>query len=179
MSDQVAVLLITGRHSIAGILDHRDLRVLDVLNDPTTEFLRLRQAVVSRHIQGEAIAQLNEAIIPKTTIEFVVLLDKGHEAPIRRHYGFVEKQAHGVFLLLADYEIRGAHSIKGRPDPLYSPLGHDMSSFFPITAATFSNVMSSHRPVQAGVIFVNKAKVCVIEMAGASAVLGHARGRSS
>lgn len=159
----VPVVVIAGRHTFAGVIDHSNLRVLDVLNDVGTDFLRVLRVEVFRHFQGERLEQLSEAVVPKAAIDCLILCEDTHEAPLRRQYSFVEKQPRTVFVTLADYEIRGNIMVKGNPDPRQT-LGRDAPLFFPIAEATVSSIDKIGPPIAAPVVLVNKVKTSLLQI---------------
>jgi hypothetical protein len=162
-TNQVAVLFIVGRHSFAGTIDHSSSRVLDVLNDVNTEFLRVHGGAVFRGFQGGPIGQFDETTVPKSAIDCVVLTEERHEAPQRRQYALVEKQSHPVFVLVADYEVRGNVMLGRTVDPVLV-LNSSASTFFPIVTASVSTVDVKGPPLSARVVFVNKAKVSLLQI---------------
>ncbi len=114
MSDRVAILIVADHHSLFGEIKSRGLRMLDVLNDVSTDYLRLHDVAVRRGIQDESISkQLPAVTIPKSAIDFVLLESSKHEAPLRRQHAFVPKDAHTAFILLGEYEIHGTFMFKG------------------------------------------------------------------
>ena len=53
-TNPVDVLLIAGKHSFAGAMEHSSSRVLDVLNDVNTEFLKVGKVAVFQGLGGAA-----------------------------------------------------------------------------------------------------------------------------
>ncbi len=106
-TDRVAALFFVGQHTIAGFVEHSGTRILDVLNDASTEFLSVHGGATFRGINGQPIGEFELATVPKSAIDCVVLTEEDHEAPLRRKYALVEKKSQGVFVLLPEYEIRG------------------------------------------------------------------------
>ena len=98
MADRVTILSVAGSHSFFGSIDNRGLRVLDVLNDISSDYLQLYDVAVLRGIRGELIEQLPEATIPKSALDLVLLESNKHEAPVRRRHAFVPKEMRGVDL---------------------------------------------------------------------------------
>jgi len=163
MADRVFILVVAGQHSFLGALENSGLRVLDVLNDASTEFVHLHDVVVSRGFHGECLKQILDATIPKSTIDFVLFDPKTHEAPMRRRHAFVEKRPQSALVLLADYEIRGTFMLKGSPDSLLV-LQHGLSTFFPFTSARVCRLGTTSDSVSAEVALVNKSKVSLLHL---------------
>jgi hypothetical protein len=53
MDEHVTALIIAGQHSFAGLLDNRGQRVLELLNDASTQFLQLNEVLVHRAFDSE------------------------------------------------------------------------------------------------------------------------------
>ena len=163
MADRVSILVVSGLHSFFGEVENRGLRVLDVLNDVSTGFLQLHDVTVIRGFHGERIKRIQDAMIPKSAIDFVLLESETHEAPMRRRHSFVEKRAQRALVLMADFEIRGTFMLKGPVDSMVA-LGRDSSPFFPITSANVKRLVSTGESVKAGVVMINNSKVSLLHL---------------
>lgn len=162
-SERVALLFIVGKHAFGGAVDHHSSRVLDLLNDVHTEFLRVCSVAVFQGFSGRLIAQFDEATIRKAAIDRVALTEERHEAPLRRQYARVEKQRSPIFALLTNYEVRGTVMLDRSVDPGLV-LNHQASTFFPVVAAKVSCVDAPGPPLVAKVVFVNKNKVSLLQI---------------
>jgi len=134
MTEHVTILVICGQHSFAGKLDNRGLRVLDLLNDVSTEYLELSEVAVHGKFFDGIVQQLPNAIIPKAIVDIVLLKQGNHEDPMRRQHALVEKRSHSAFVVVGDYELRGKLMLKGVPDTI-GALTREFSAFFPLEAA--------------------------------------------
>jgi hypothetical protein len=157
VTSRVDILIVSGQHSFSGSVENRGLRILDVLNEPSTEFLNLHNVSIQRGFDETSIEHVGATLVPKTAIDFVLLKSETHEAPVRRRHALVAKDRYSAFVTLAHYEIRGKFVAKGTVDPKVV-LHQDASAFFAIVSPTI-NWGGSTRPVSAGVAFVNRAKV--------------------
>lgn len=162
-TDRVGVLLVVGRHSFTGSVDHNSSRVLDLLNDAHTALLRVHGVAVFRGTQVRPIVEFDEVTVPKSGIDCVVLTEERHEAPLRRQYALVEKQPHPVFAVMTDYEIRGTAMLERSADPALV-LNSSALTFFPIVAASISRADVDGPPLSANVVFVNKTKVSLLQI---------------
>jgi hypothetical protein len=163
MAEAVTIIVLAGRHAFSGTLENRGSRVLDLLNDLNTEFLRLRDICVHAGFCEEIITQLESGIIPKRMID-VVLLDRGrHEAQMRREHAVVKKKSCGAFFVVGDYEIQGKLMLKGSTDVL-SAMTCELSAFFPVKDTRLSRVGGDHSPAAAGVALINKAKATLVQI---------------
>lgn len=168
-TDRVAVVIVVGRHSLAGTIEHRGSRVLDVLNDTSTEFLRVHEVAVFRGLKGGPLAEYAEITVPKSAIDCALLADNRHEAPLRRQYARVEKHMHCMFALVTDHEIRGRAMFERSADTM-SILNSGASNFFPVVNVSVLSADSNGPPMSAAVAFVNKAKVLLLHVEQKAAV---------
>ncbi len=159
MPEQIPIMVISGRQRIAGFLDHGGHRVLDVLNDAGTDYLQLQNATI-----GQNTTPLDGATLLKSGIDFVVLVDEVHEAPLRQRYAFVEKQTYSAVIVVAEYVLHGSLQMKGRADTRII-VGRDAPTFFPMTDVVYGDEGS--RPVA----LVNKARVVAISLGHQTALL--------
>jgi hypothetical protein len=162
MADPVAVVVMAGQHSFFGGLENRGLRVLEVLNDVSSNYLQLHAVTVRRGLDGISIGQLAKATVPKTAIDFVLLERDQHEAPLRRKYALLPKNAREALVLLGEYEIRGTFMISGTFDVLPA-LRQESTAFFPVAAAHLTHVRSD-APISAGVALINGLKTTLMHL---------------
>jgi hypothetical protein len=163
MTDRVSVIVVAGPHSLFGTIEHRGLRMLDVLNDVSSNYLQLHKVTVRRGVDGPCISQPCEATLPKSAIDFVLLEANKHEAPMRRTYAVVAKQPRAALILLGDYEIRGQFMIKGSFDGLPT-LCQEPIAYFPVTRARLSRVTGADTPFSAGVALINGLKTRLLQL---------------
>ncbi len=163
MADPVTIILVAGQHSYSGLLDNRGLRVLDLLNDPGTEYLRLSKVTLHQKFFEWTIESLPEVTILKSGIDFVLLEQGRHEAPLRRQNVRVEKRSYSAIVFLNEYEIRGTLMLKGAPEAALA-LSRELSAFLPITNARLSIPEGSSVPAPAGVALINKSKVTLLHI---------------
>jgi len=161
--DSVTLLFVVGQHSFAGSVEHHSTRILDVLNDAQSSLLRVRNAIVFPGFRGAPVAEFAEATVQKASLDFVLLTDDRHEAPLRRKFSLIDKQPHPTFVLLPDHEIRGTALLERSIDPELL-LNHRASAFFPIVNATIARPNSDDHPLTAHVAFINKQKATLVEI---------------
>jgi hypothetical protein len=163
MADRVSVLIVAGLHSFLGDVENRGVRVLDVLNDDHTAFLHLHDVAVFRGFQGECLKRMNEATIPKRTIDFVLIESMTHEAPLRRRHSYVEKRPQSALVLMTEYEIRGTFMLRGSADSLLTSR-RETPTFIPITSACVKRLESSGESIKANVLLVNNTRVSLAHL---------------
>lgn len=155
-SGHVVVTITAGGHSLVGAFECRSQRILDVLNDASTDFLRVRQVAVFRQIRGECIAHLHDVTIPTSAVRFAALQGDKHDASLRQ-YAFVGKQAHRAIVVCDGHEMCGTVMATGTADPV-SALGKDASMFFAVTDVQVSNDVTNES-FRMPMTFVNKTMV--------------------
>jgi hypothetical protein len=163
MADRVPILTVSSQHSFTGTVENRGLRVLDVLNDVSSDYLELHDVAVRRGTHGQCIKQLPQATIPKSAIDFVLLEFDRHEAPLRRGHAFVPKETRQALVIVGDYEIQGTFMPKGSFDALRG-LRQEPTAFFPIVAPNVSRATSADAPVSAAVALINGLKVSLLHV---------------
>ncbi len=161
MADSVTILAVAGQHSLFGVLQNTGVRVIDVLNDPGTDFIRLEEAIVCRGIQGQCVERAPELTVHKAVLDFVLLDTGKHEAPVRRHHTRVEKELHEALVLVGDYEIRGTLMLRKSSD-LIAALNRELSNFFPVITPRLSIVSTDKGPIAAGLAIVNKSRISLL-----------------
>jgi hypothetical protein len=134
-----------------------------LLNDPSTEFLQFSNVALHQKFFEKNIKNLPDVTIPKSGIDFVLLEQGKHEAPLRRQNALVEKRSYPAFLVLGNYEIRGNLMLKGAPE-VVGALKRELSAFFPITHPRVSIVGGADDSVPAGVALINKEKVSLLHI---------------
>ena len=142
MTNRVSVIVVAGPHSLFGAIEHRRLRMLDVLSDVSSNYLQLHSVTVRRGIDGQCISQPWEVTLPKSALDFVLLEADKYEAPLRRTYTVVAKQPRAALILVGDYEIRGQFMIKGSFDGL-PILCQEPIAYFPVTRARISRITNA------------------------------------
>ncbi len=157
---RAAVILITYEHRFTGQVPTGGRRLLDILNDRTTEYLHIHDVQVFRSTDtGTCIAAFPEAVVRKADLSLVLITTEKHEAPEKRLYGFVPKKLYHVFLTVPGYEVQGRlHLTASSPEPV-AVLARETSEFFPITQATVSQVDGAAGTLQVPVIIVNKTSI--------------------
>lgn len=152
------IIVIFEEHWVVGMVPNSGVRVLDILNDLSTDYLRLNDAQMFREKDRDrSVASVPEVVIPKEQIRLLVIPSREHEAPGKRRNTRVEKRMTEVMFVVPSYLVRGEiHLSSMRDDSLYT-LASEVGTFFPITNATVECPTS--QPINAPVVIANKAKV--------------------
>lgn len=168
-----SVALVMGEHWITGLLATEHRRVLDILNDKTSEFLTLAEVRLYQGSDlGEPLFALPRSVVPKARIALLLITEERHEAPARRATNFVRKDHYEVFLTVPGLEVKGYVHLTQRVDPIafLSRLGRDGVAFFPVTDATVSQLGPFGEPAQAPVAVVNRQSVNLFYLGDAPSV---------
>ncbi len=130
----VSAILVTPGHMLKCKILVRGQRVLDILNDGGSEYLRVCDVLVFRKDGTRCSFQPQEAVIPKANIHLAILSGSKHEAPEKRAVAFSSKDQYEALATVDQYEIHGRIHMKGHPDGT-SFLTREASRFVPITQA--------------------------------------------
>lgn len=145
----------------AGILNLSGNRVLDVLNDASSGYLKLNEVNVSLDRIDKAASPLPQAIIVKSQMLWVAILSDKHESPEKRFHSFVARQSESITVVVPGSVIRGTTQVTAAKDPVLF-MSRGGAGFFPVTNARLES--SSHKPLEAPVIFVNYKAVQILHL---------------
>jgi hypothetical protein len=154
------VILATDNHLFTAAVPTRGNRLLEVLNDHTTEYLVVNDFRLYSDKDGDDAAR-PPAVVRKSNLA-LAMLPTLHEAAERRMYYFVAKKSHPCRIVVGDYTIAGNLSLRGAPD-LNVILSTELQHFFPITEAIVSHT-GLRAAVKPSVVLVNKDKVAALQL---------------
>ena len=159
--DEMSVILFVDRLKIEARLKTSGYRLLDVLNDPMTEYLQIYDARVSE--RGETVQQeLHDAVIVKAEISVAVVPSDRHEAKERRRFIAIDKKRYPAPLFADGFDVRGTIHLGGPSDPVIALAG-ELQGFFAITEATLTHTATGER-LDAPVIMPNKRLLSMIHI---------------
>lgn len=133
-SQELSVTVVTTEHFFRGVVRTHGQRLLDSLNDPTTDFFAMDDVEVFRASYNVRAAQLPTAAVWKRHIGMVLITVRRHEAPERQANARRVKQQFPAMLTCLGYDIEGTVHLRGLADPV-NALSHDFDNFFPVTEA--------------------------------------------
>jgi hypothetical protein len=165
---EIEVFVATAQHLMLGRVQTSGNRLQEVLNDSSTDFLRLKNASVFRGATTQVRAAGN-LTIAKQQIAFATITGDRYEAPQKRAYAFADKKHCNCFIVVLGFELEGTINLKGAIDPVVA-LRSELPEFFPIAEPKIGN-LGVQQPVPATVVLVNKAMVSVIEISSPAAEL--------
>ncbi|MFC2054208.1 hypothetical protein ACFLV7_07920 [Chloroflexota bacterium] len=167
VAEGTSVMMFTHQHRLNCILPTGGQRLREILNERTTEFLRIFDVQVFHGINADVCdSNLSDVVINKASICLVIIPTEKHEAPEQRMIKRFTKNLYAIFLSVISFEVKGTIHLINSPhsQQLTNYLVHDLNNFFPITNATISQVNSSAKPLIAPVVLVNKACVGIFSL---------------
>lgn len=154
------VIAVVSDHWLRGRMATIGQRVLDVLNEGNTDFLRLEVAqVFSTADLKTPITVLDEVMIPKDKlgVVFIPAVDQAVNRPeseLRHYHAKIQTRPTASFALICGHAIQGNIHLKGRlTDPIFT-LNHALTRFFAMTQASVSLPAGGSMP--ASVAIANK-----------------------
>ena len=155
-TDLTPVILVVENHWLLGKLQTSDKRVLDILNDPQTDYLDLQDVkVFSSTNRQKCLANMPTAIIPKESLHLLIIpTDKFEGSRNKRIHRIVEKRELDVCTVAAGYLVQGKLHIKSHGYDARYTLTHVLSNFFPVTDATLSG--PGIDPITVSTVMTNK-----------------------
>ena len=173
VTTKIPTIVIFNDYWLAGMIPNTGLRVLDTLNDPSSDFVMLKDAKLYRekHREDHSIATFSEVVIPKERISLVVIPRHEHESPDNRRNARVDKRCCQGMFVVPRYSIRGDIHLTGLHDDSLYTLVTDLGGFFPVTNATIE--CPSGKSISAPVVIANKSKVDCFCLGGSLTVPLH------
>lgn len=163
MVGEVSTLLITRDHLIHGDVDMAERRLLEVVNDSSTNYLRVRSAAVFRRECNSLVAQASDVVVPKNSLALLAPATDRHEAPQKRRDNFTAKRKSDAFVIVPGYEIFGKLYLNGVDDPVVA-LTHELGAFFPIADAEVCWSGAPRGGVALPVVIVNSAFISLLRI---------------
>lgn len=160
------VELITHEHRFTASVHAHGHRLLDVLNDRTTDYLEINDVKVYRYTAPqEEVTTIPHAVVRKDDLHLVIITGEEHEAPTHRLFGFVQKIPYDVFITVPGYEVQGIIHVQyqHKMSPI-AALARETSQFFPVTRATAAQASTGSDVLSTSVIMVNKRSLCLFAM---------------
>jgi hypothetical protein len=154
---EAAVVLATDQHLMEVVVATKGQRLLEVLNDPNSDFLRVFDLKLIAGEGDDREASAPSGIVRRSNIILALLSDQ-HEAPQRRQYSFVEKKVRSASMIAGGYRIQGELQIRGSDDPV-AVVNAELQNFFPVTAAVVTHPTIRWSTLQSSVALVNKQRL--------------------
>jgi hypothetical protein len=158
------VEVITQHHCYRGLLVSRGCRVADVLNDPSSDLIEMRevagtaQAAIAREVHYEQV------FLSKSHILLVVPRGN-HEAPLARRNKYVEKERYGAMVALPGYTFSGILHLPTRSDALtLLRTNSSLPGFLGLTEATVHVSLHGFLDSPCDVLVLRRAAIESIQM---------------
>lgn len=151
----------TGSYRFSASVVVYNRRLVDVLSDPTTDYLDMVDIYISRiNNPGDIVATYKSGTLIKEEINFILLASEAEGTSKQRHY--TGRQNLPIFLSIPSFEIHG-HIQWGTQDwEARKLLATDSQKFLPILDATASNSLFPDVTFQGPLALVNKTQIQVI-----------------
>lgn len=149
---------------ILGTLELNDRRVQEVLNDSSSDFLKLDDVEIHVRETTGCVAKLDQTVIPKAKLQYVVADSCEHETPERRWNNLTAKAAYRAFAIVGDDCLSGNLHFSTKPtDTLHTWLNR-LSPFFVLTEAELCIEGRGINPMKLPLVFANKDHVSCFEV---------------
>jgi len=136
-------------------------RLIDVLTDPTTDYLDMVDIYISRiNNPGDIIDTYEKGTLVKEEINFLLLATETEGTSKERHYS--SRQSLPIFLSIPSFEIHGKIRWGTKELQAKRILGPDAQHFLPILEATASNSLFPKVTFQGPLALINKTKIQVV-----------------
>ncbi|MCR4412664.1 MAG: hypothetical protein NUV77_09595 [Thermoguttaceae bacterium] len=134
---ELRTILATYEHLLTADVPTNGQRLLDTLNDRTSDFLRVTNVQLVQRDGTGCVASVPAAAIRKAQIGLAIPASESHEARDKRLACFVQKKEYEAILLVLGYVVRGRLQLRDTDDPVVA-LCHELQTFFPIPHASVS-----------------------------------------
>jgi hypothetical protein len=154
-SNSAAAIFVTSHFDVHGTVSTGSSRILDVLNDHNTRFLKLDKASIFPHGQSTPISELHSTVLVKANIHLVLLLGEDRPSESKVFFASLSRKTVNVVLTMPTTIVEGRIHVKAASDPQgYWSL--EAGTFFPITTGTIRDANGTAEPRSMSVILVNK-----------------------
>lgn len=162
-TQQIPVTLVTHEHLFKATLPSRGERILDILNDSTSDFVRIYSAHLFCRGQDTPFTMLPEVVVRKANVGLVVVTGEQHEAPQKRRNAFTAKTKYRAFLVALGYEIQGTIHLNASGDPV-CVLSSEMGRFVPVQNASVSRGGICDDGLHGQVVICNHAFISALQI---------------
>ena len=136
-------------------------RLIDVLSDPTTNYLDMVDIYISRiNNPGDIVATYQTGTLIKEEINFLMLASEAEGTSKQKYFGTRENLP--IFLSIPSFEIQGQIQWGTREIQAKKLLAPDTHKFLPVLNATASNSLFPEVTFQGPMALVNKPKIQVV-----------------
>lgn len=161
--EHLSAMAVTQEHYFKGTFPTHGQRLLDSLNDATTDFLTMEDVEVYRVSQNVRAMELATAALRKEYIGMVLVTSHRHEAPERQVNHRRDKQHFPAFLTCFGYDVKGMVHLRGYAEPV-NALMLDFEPFFPVTDAVVTHGGNTALQVKVPVAMVKRDAVSLFNL---------------
>lgn len=163
-SEHLSATAVTQEHFFKGTFSNHGQRLLDSLNDTTTDFITMEDVEVFRASHNSPAVELPKAAVRKEHIGIVLLNSDRHEAPEKQMNHRRDKEHFPAFLTCFGYDIQGTVHLRGYADPV-NALTHDFALFFPVTDSVVTHGGNTGLQLKVPVAMINRDAVSLFNLA--------------
>lgn len=156
-SEFVSADIYTQYHRYSGQVTTRGNRLADLLNDPTTDVLELRNVRVSQPTNQVADAIECAQLQLKKDAILLAIPTGSYEAPGKRLYSYVEKQHFLAHMMLPGYNLVGTLHLPSRVNHwAFLCEGSTTPSFIAMTDVTIRVAANNVEPIHTKVVIFRR-----------------------
>lgn len=152
------VVFVSSHFDVHGSVTTGTGRVLDVLNDQTTRFLKLDNARIRPRMSEAVISQLRSCVLAKDSIQLAQLVGEDRPNETKVFFAAQSRKTFDIVLTLPTIVVEGRIHVKSSQDP-QAFLTLESGSFFPVTSARFHEESPDATSHVHPVVLVNKSFV--------------------
>jgi hypothetical protein len=154
-SDSATALFVLSHHDAHGTVATGTGRLLDVLNDQNTRFLKLNDARICPRAERHALVELTSTLLIKNNIHLVVLLSEDRRGESRVFFASLARKTIDVVVSLPTVVVEGRIHTKMANDA-QAYLSLEAGAFFPLTAARIQDDACEGGWLESPVVLINK-----------------------
>jgi hypothetical protein len=164
-SQSAKAVFVLPHYDVYGRASTGSSRILDVLNDQNTRYLKLDGVRICAPGDRMALAELASTVLVKSSLQAVLLLDEDRPSESTVYFASMARKTMEVIVTLPTIMVEGRIHTKTASD-LQAYLSLEAGIFFPVTAAKIRGQMRTGNLLESPVVLVNKDRVSTISPTG-------------
>jgi len=159
-----AAFFVLSHHDLHGLVATGTGRLLDILNDQNTRYLKLNNVRICPRAENHTLVTLASTILLKNNIHLALLLGENRRSEGQVFFASLARTTIDVVLSLPTVVVEGrihAKAAKAAQDP-QTYLSLEAAAFFPLTEARILGDACSDGRQENSVILVNKEAISSI-----------------
>lgn len=154
-------LFVLSHHDAHGSVATGTGRLLDVLNDHNTRYLKLDHVRICPRAEDHALVTLASTVLVKNNIHLVLLLGEDRRSESKVFFASLARKTIDVVLTLPTLLVEGRIHAKAAQDP-QAYLSLEAGAFFPLTGARIQDDACEDGWQENSVILINKEAISSI-----------------